>query len=200
MSQPTKTPFYVRQAYRRLSRRVLTSPTQKNYHLDRIRIALKFSENEPLQAALADYFFGCWYDIPFEGQSILDETKERLSDSVYQSFFKCLNKQDYISTISLLANRWSVLITPSLDVPIHQIRTSSDNAWHVADDITELLIKARNNNNPELAQIEDEFLEHCLVCKDRMAFMLVWFRLNKADWHFDDRWFACQASLENNAS
>lgn len=196
MSELQRTPIAVRERYRRASRRVLNAPTTTSYHRERIRIALNFFETEPLQGALADYFFGCWYDMPFSGQAILEEVKERLPAPIYQAFFKCTHKKDYIWSISPLATRWSVLVTPSLDVPSHKLRTSSDTAWYVSDNVVATLLKARNENNPTLSQTEDDFLEHCVACTDRMAFMMVWFRLNKENWLFDERWLNCRKTLE----
>lgn len=197
MSELQRTPTMVREQYRRMSRRILGSPTIANYHKERIRTAMSFFESEPLQGALADYFFGCWYDVPYQGQAILDDAKDRLSAPIYQAFLNCVQKKDYIWDISSLATRWSVLVTPSLNVPTHKLRTSSDHAWHMADSIIASLLKAKEEQNPLLTHLEDDFLEHCIACADRMAFMVVWFRLNKADWIFDERWKNCRKLLEN---
>lgn len=197
MSELQRTPTMVREQYRRMSRRILGSPTIANYHKERIRTAMSFFESEPLQGALADYFFGCWYDVPYQGQAILDDAKDRLSAPIYQAFLNCVQKKDYIWDISSLATRWSVLVTPSLNVPTHKLRTSSDHAWHMADSIIASLLKAKEEQNPLLTHLEDDFLEHCIACADRMAFMVVWFRLNKADWTFDERWKNCRKLLEN---
>lgn len=196
MSEIQRTPTVVRERYRRASRRVLTAPTTTSYHRERIRIALNFFETEPLQGALADYFFGCWYDMPFSGQSILEEVKERLPNPIYQAFLKCTQKKEYIWSISSLATRWSILVTPSLDVPTHKLRTSSDTASYVADSVVAALLKARSENSANLNQIEDDFLEHCIACTDRMAFMMVWFRLHKEHWTFHQRWLDCRKYLE----
>lgn len=197
MSELQRTSANVREQYRRLSRRVLNAPTNTNHHKERIRVAIKFFESEPLQGALADYFFGCWYDVPYHGQAVLDEAKERLSAPIYQAFLNCVHKKDYVWETSPLATRWSVLVTPSLNVPAHKLRTSSDNAWYVADNIIVSLLKARDENSPLLSQLEEDFFEHCIACADRMAFMVVWFRLNKANWQFDERWSSCRKLLEN---
>ncbi|MDO4897472.1 MAG: hypothetical protein Q3971_08940 [Moraxella sp.] len=197
MSESQRTPLLVREQYRRMSRRILGSPTLATYHKERIRTAMSFFESEPLQGALADYFYGCWYDVPHDGQQILDEAKERLSTPIYQAFLNCIHKKNYIWDISPLATRWSVLVVPSLDVPTHKLRTSSDNAWYVADNIITSLLKAKEDDNPLLTQMEDDFLEHCIACADRMAFMVVWFRLNKENWQFDTRWANCRKLLES---
>lgn len=197
MSEIQRTPISVREQYRRMSRRIINTPTIANYHKERIRIAISFFESEPLQGALADYFYGCWYDIPYNGQQLLDEAKERLPVPIYQAFLNCIHKKDYIWAISPLATRWSVLVTPSLDVPTHKLRTSSDTAWYVADNIITTLLNAKADNNPTLSQMEQDFLDHCIACADRMAFMVVWFRLNKENWVFDERWVHCRKLLED---
>lgn len=197
MSQAQRTSATVRADYRRASRQVLASPTNTEYHLERIHAALQFYESEPLQGALADYFYGAWYDMPFDGEDILAQAKDRLSKPVYEAFLNCAHKQEYIWTISPLATRWSVLVTPSLDVAAHQLRTSSDNAWYVADNIIATLLTAREQNSPILSDTEGDFLEHCIACADRMAFMVVWFRLSKEGWNFDERWVNCRKILES---
>ena len=197
MSQVQRTSTAVRADYRRASRRVLTSPTNTSHHQERIRAALQFYESEPLQGALADYFYGAWYDMPFDGEAILAQAKDRLTKPVYDAFLNCVRKKEYIWAISPLATRWSILVTPSLDVATHQLRTSSDNAWYVADNIITTLLAAREQGSTTLSETEDDFLEHCIACADRMAFMVVWFRLSKENWDFDERWVNCRKTLES---
>lgn len=93
MSELQRTSAAVREQYRRMSRRIIVAPNLAAYHKERIRTALNFFENEPLQGALADYFYGCWYDVPFLGKEILDEAKERLPATIYQAFLNCVHKK-----------------------------------------------------------------------------------------------------------
>ena len=56
---------------------------------------------------------------------------------------------------------------------------------------------ARDNQDFDtIEQIENEFFAHCIARNDRLAFSLVWFRLGKSDWQFDDRWNSCQQKLD----
>ena len=39
-----------------------------------------------------------------------------------------------------------------------------------------------------IAEIENEFFNHCIATDDRLAFSLVWWGLAKKDWEFHDNW------------
>lgn len=188
-----------RRTFRHFSRKVFANPTHRPYHEARIKAALQLSEREPLQGAVADYFYACWYDIPYEGLEIFSMVQGRLHPQIEQAFLNCINKLDYMRHSSTFATRWSVLITPSLNVQSHRLRISSDDAKEIAKNITVELMHAQAEHDiRSIKQIEDEFFAHCLACNDRVAFSIVWFRLGKSNWPFDERWRACQKSLEQN--
>lgn len=190
-----------RKSFRYFSRKIFVVPNNRFYHEQRINAALMLNEKEPLQGALADFFYGCWYDIPFDGVDIFDRVKDRLPPHIKQAFQNCINKLDYIKFSSEFATRWSVLVTPSLNVETHRLRISSDDAKEIAKNITNELMSARDNNDwHSVEQLENEFFAHCLACNDRLAFSIVWFRLGKSDWQFDERWSDCQEQLEQNSS
>lgn len=183
--------------FRYYSREVLKRPTELMLHEQRLRLARKFPQNEPLQGALADLFYGCWYDMPLQGEAILATVADRLPLPTRNHFRDCIEKNSYVQRISEVATRWSVLVTPSLNVASHSLRVSSDDARQIAADFGARLIKAKaNNDKQQLTQIEDDFLGHCLACVDRIGFSLVWFRLARNGWVFDERWVACQRQLE----
>ena len=97
----------------------------------------------------------------------------------------------------MLATRWSVLVSPSLNEQTQRLRISSDDAKEIAKDITSDLMLARDNQDFDtIEQIENEFFAHCIARHDRLAFSLVWFRLGKSDWQFDERWNHCQQKLD----
>lgn len=188
-----------RRVFRYYSRKIFSAPNNRYYHEQRINAALLLNEKEPLQGAVADFFFGCWYDIPYDVEDIFVQIQGRLHPQIEQAFHNCINKLDYIRHSSEFATRWSVLVTPSLNVQTHRLRISSDDAKDIAKNITNELMTARDAGNwNSIEQVEREFFAHCLACNDRLAFSIVWFRLGKSDWQFDERWSACQRQLEQN--
>lgn len=190
-----------RHTFRYYSRKVFTDPSNRYYHEQRLNAALLLSEKEPLQVAVADFFFGCWYDIPYDVEAIFARIQGRLHPQIEQAFYNCINKLDYIRHSSEFATRWSVLVTPSLNVQTHRLRISSDDAKEIAKNITAELMSARDTADwNAIDQVEREFFAHCLACNDRLAFSIVWFSLGKRDWQFDERWSHCQQQLEQTGS
>lgn len=186
-----------RHDFRLYSRKIVSAPSNRYYHEQRINAALLLKEKEPLQGAVADFFFGCWYDIPYDVEDIFIRIQNRLHPQIERAFRNCINKIDYIKHSSEFATRWSVLINPSLNVDTHRLRISSDDAKEIAKNITSELMKARHEEDwSTIAQLENEFFAHCLACNDRLAFSIVWFGLGKSDWQFDQRWRSCQERLE----
>ena len=186
-----------RQDFRYYARKIFLAPNNRYYHEQRIDAALLLDEKEPLQGALADFFYGCWYDIPYDIEDIFTRVQDRLHSHIEQGFRDCMQKLDYIDRSSVFATRWSVLVTPSLNEKTQRLRISSDDAKDVAKEITAQLMQARNDEDWEtIEQIESEFFSHCIARHDRLAFSLVWFRLGKSDWQFDERWNNCQQKLD----
>ena len=186
-----------RHDFRFYSRKIFSAPNNRYYHEQRINAALLLTEKEPLQGAVADFFYGCWYDIPYDVEDVFIRIQNHLHPQIERAFRNCINKIDYIRHSSEFATRWSVLITPSLNVDTHRLRISSDDAKEIAKNITTELMSARDNEDwSTIEQIENEFFAHCLACNDRLAFSIVWFRLGKSDWQFDQRWQSCQEHLE----
>ena len=186
-----------RRVFRYYPRKIFSAPNNRYYHEQRINAALLLNEKEPLQGAVADFFFGCWYDIPYDIKSVFARIQGRLHPQIEQAFHNCINKLDYIRHSSEFATRWSVLVTPSLNVQTHRLRISSDDAKEIAKNITNELMSARDAGDWNIIeQVEREFFAHCLACNDRLAFSIVWFRLGKSDWQFDERWSHCQRQLE----
>ena len=186
-----------RKVFRFYSRKVFLAPNNRYFHEQRINAALLLNEKEPLQGAVADFFYGCWYDIPYDVTNLFTRIQDRLYPHVEQGFRDCINKKSYIQRNSMLATRWSVLVSPSLNEQTKRLRISSDDAKEIAKDITIELMQARDNKDwGTIEQIENEFFAHCIARHDRLAFSLVWFRLGKSDWQFDERWNHCQQRLD----
>ncbi len=199
-----ETPISVRIAFREASRRILQSANVPELHIKRIRIGAQFQSSEAVQGALADYFYTCWYEIISDNSKaleILDEVRDRLNSKVQADFYACIEKKQYINRTSRMATSWSVFVSPSMDVAQHLLRTNKQHTMRLVDAIIHELTEAKEKDLPnEIYQIEEKFFEHCLVCDDLMAFMKAWFRLNKINWTFDDRWQNCRMQLEESVS
>lgn len=194
-----------RLGYRHFTRQVLSQPMNMDIHTSRVMAALELTEKEPLQGALADMFFGCWYDVPFFGERMLSQVGDKLHAQTLQQFQACIEKRDYIEPVSKLATRWSVLVSPSMSAYSHQLRASSDDARTIADTtIAELLDEREESDglydDPAIEAIEDQFFAHCLACDDRLAFSLVWWQLSKNGWQFSPRWSDTRQQLEQKSS
>ena len=183
--------------FRFYSRKVFLAPNNRYFHELRINAALLLTEKEPLQGAVADFFYGCWFDIPYDVNNLFTRIKDRLYPHVQQGFRDCIDKKIYVQRNSMLATRWSVLVSPSLNEQHQRLRISSDDAKEIAKDIIAGLLQARAKKDWDtIAQVENEFFAHCMARKDRLAFSLVWFGLGKSDWPFDERWDNCQQHLD----
>lgn len=187
-----------RRQFRYYSRCVRYFPTSAYYHKKRLEMAMVFEQSEPLQGALADYFYACWYDIAREGAALLELFANKLPAHIVESFLVYVNQGQYLSTISPLATRFSVLISPSMNVPAHRLYVNKEDAQKISHDLVKKMMEARMaEDNELLAEIQKDYLAHCLVCQDRMGFMMTWFALSKLGFEFDDEWRACKASLES---
>lgn len=194
-----KTSLETRTQFRYYSRRVLEKPTSRYEHEQRIKIALQLHENEPLQGALADFIYMFWFELVVEDNSILRDIEERLPIKTQQKIAQCLSKQAYLLEISELATRWSVLVVPSIDVPTHRLIIDREESMRIADIVSQQLLTARESNAQHTLQnIEEEFLTHCRVCHDRIAFLSVWIKLSNQAWEFSQTWRDCQQLLNKH--
>lgn len=186
-----------RRQFRYYSRCVRHFPTSTYYHKKRLEMASDFDENEPLQGALADYFFACWYDVAREAAGFLELFAGKLPAHIKASFLAYVNSGQHLPDISPLATRFSVLVSPSMNVPAHRLYINKEDAQKIARDLVEMLSAAKEQGDSEkIAEIQKEYLAHCLVCQDRMGFMMTWFALSKKGWEFDDNWRNCRRQLE----
>lgn len=181
-------------SFRLYSRQVIDQPMNMDIHTSRIMAAMELDEKEPLQGALADMFYGCWFDVPYFGDRMLNQVREKLTPTLLQGFDQCVNHGEYVFKVSHLATRWSVLVSPSIVTYQHQLRVSTDDSKVVAQTtIAALLDIMEEEDDPEdqaeqIAEIEEEFFNHCLVCHDRLAFSMVWWEMSKNKWDFNDKW------------
>lgn len=196
-----KTSLEARSQFRYYSRRILEAPASRYDHEQRIAVAKQFHENEPLQGALADFIYAFWYELSVEDTSALTELAERLSMQVQQQFEQCLLKNRYLLDVSELATRWSVLVSPSIDVPLHRLLVEREESLRIAEVVSEQLLTAREQNAQQTLQnIERSFLTHCRICHDRIAFLTVWMKLSNQAWQFNQQWRDCQTLLGHRLS
>ena len=187
--------------YRLYSRQILSQPMNMDLHTSRIMSAMELEQKEPLQGALADMFYGCWFDVPYFGDRMLAQVKEKLNTTMVEAFTRCVDGADYIFSSSELATRWSVLVSPSMSTYEHQLRISADDSRAVADNVISTLLDILEDEDEEdadkhITAIENDFFAHCLVCNDRLAFSIVWWELAKNNWQFHQGWTQCRQALE----
>lgn len=194
-----KTSLEARTQFRYYSRRILERPTSRYDHEQRIGIAKQFNENEPLQGALADFIYAFWYELAVEDSSVLRDIEDRLPTKVQQKFAQCIHKQAYLLEVSELATRWSVLVAPSIDVPLHRLIVDREESIRIADMVSQQLLNAREHQAQQTLQnIEESFLTHCRVCHDRIAFLTAWMKLSNQAWEFNQAWRDCQKLLNEH--
>lgn len=188
--------------YRLYSRQIISQPMNMDIHTSRIMTAMELDKKEPLQGALADMFFGCWFDVPYFGERMLTQVKEKLNPTVLAGFEKCVVGSDYVFDVSPLATRWSVLTKPSMQAFEHQLRISSDDSRSVADIVVSALMDTLEEEDEgeerdeQIAEIENDFFAHCLATDDRLAFSIVWWELAKNKWEFHQGWTDCRHEFE----
>lgn len=153
-----------RRRFRLCSRHVCVSPHDYGLHAERLHAALAVPDAEPTQGALADLFYGSTAASADFKRKALDLVRERLP-APYQQWFEPYVSARPFPDCSPLATRWSVLVRPSLDVPRRELRCSADDSRAMAHAATSAW-----RRDDRVAQ--DEFLRHCFVCLDNLAFML----------------------------
>lgn len=190
--------------YRLYSRQIISQPMSMDIHTSRIMTAMELDKKEPLQGALADMFYGCWYDVPYFGERMLSQVKEKLNPTIRAGFERCVAGSAYVFDVSPLATRWSVLTKPSMQTFDYQLRISSDDSRTVADIIISALLDTLEDEDEGeardaiIAEIEQDFFSHCLATDDRLAFSIVWWELAKNKWQFHQGWTDCRQQFEKH--
>ena len=150
--------------FRACSRRVMRQPTDLVAHSERLNVALKLPGSEPVQGALADCFVGSGLgaSVGVRGAA-LEKVRPRLSLDIARRFEQHLRGTEF-PLCSPMATCWSVLAIASMDVPRRIRRCSIDDSLRLAD------AAAQAYQRGDAAAL-DEFLEHCRVCRDSVAFV-----------------------------
>ncbi len=177
--------------FRALSRNVVCAPSDRDAHFARLKAAHLMPGAEPTQGALADFFYGCADATGAERRAVVDRSRSHLGT------FEALAFSQYPDGVafpacSSLATRWSVLVTPSLDAPRRALRCSPDDSREVA----RAAIEAWHGGD---IAAQDAFLQHCWVCRDTLAFMLVRRTILKTQARLPEGWNIVFASLQSIA-
>ena len=179
-------------ALRTHARRLLLSPQDAGAHMARLHAALQMPDSEPVQGALADLYVSLPRSESALRVAALQMAESRLNPHVAEAFAR--NSQGYpLPAITPLATRWSVLAHPSADVPARVRRASPDHSRRLAREVVQALCEGE----PAVAaRVESAFLDHCINCQDKLAFMLATRELRREELALDDRWSRAASWLE----
>jgi hypothetical protein len=177
-----------RQTVRRLARHLLRNSTDAGAHIARLQAALELPGAEPVQGALADLFtcFGMGHEQL--KRTALQLSHERLSAHAAR-WFEAQVVQSALPAINSLATRWSVLAHPCANISSRARRCSTDDSRMLAGQAV-LAFEAGDQ------AAQNEFLHHCVVCLDNLAFMLARRALLKSGALLPDDWAAVSLQLE----
>lgn len=173
-----------RRVMRTHARALLRDPRDPAAHLARLHAALQLSDDEPVQGVLADLFVGLPRHDTALRHAALQMAEQRLLPHVAAAFLR--HSQGHaLLPITALATRWSVLARPSADVPARMRRANPDHSRRLAREVVEALC---DGEPLAAARTEREFLDYCISCQDKLAFMLASRDLRRHALALDDRW------------
>ena len=179
-----------RERFRQAGRVVLRQPDDPHLHAARVDVACDLEGAEPLQGALADLLHGCAPDVARHGALLArPAVRARLAPHVGEALRRCAGNGQRLAAANAFATRWSVLTSPSLDVPRRALLCSTDDARVIAARAIPML-RAGD------AQAEDDFLAHCEGAGDALAFMVARRALTREGYALSARWEAVSAALQ----
>lgn len=185
-----------RRQFRTRTCAVLRAPQDASAHLARLQTALQLGDVEPLQGALADLFVALPKEETAIRQAALALAAPRLPPYVAEAFDR--NAHGHALTqVTTLATRWSVFAQPSASVPARIRRASPDHSRRLAARVVEALL---DGEPLQAARIERDFLDHCVSCQDKLAFMLASRDLRRHQIAVGDRWERVAGWLEQHAA
>lgn len=185
-------PLAARATFRERTSAVARNPDDAALHLARLHAALQLPGAEPVQGALADLFAATPLTDPDLRRNALQMAEVRLNPHVAQAFVR--HTQGHaLPRITALATRWSVWALPSAEVPARVRRASPDDSHRMARQVVEALY---DGEPTDAARIEQDFLDHCISCQDKLAFMLATRDLRRAEIVVDERWTRVAAWLQ----
>jgi hypothetical protein len=181
-----------RRIFRARTIEVMRAPHDSNAHLARLHAAIQLDDSEPLQGVLADIFVALPVEDEKTRQTALQITASRLSRFVTESFSRYIHGP-LPPIVTTLATRWSVIANPSSNVPARVRRASPDHSRRMAISV----VSALQTSDPALSpKIENDFLDHCIFCQDKLAFILARCDLRRHEIALGDRWMQVAGWLE----
>ena len=192
LAATTPDPQSARARFRERTCAIARSPDDAALHLARLHAALQLPGAEPVQGALADLFATMPLTDPSLRRNALQMAEARLNPHVAKAFVR--HTQGHaLPRITSLATRWSVWAQPSAEVPARVRRASPDDSHRLARQVVEALY---DGEPTDAARIEQDFLDHCISCQDKLAFMLATRDLRRAEIVVDERWTRVAAWLQ----
>lgn len=182
----------VRRTLRARTIEVMRSPNDSNAHLARLHAAIQMDDMEPLQGVIADIFVALPGEDITTRKTALQLIETRLPIYLTQCFSHHL-KGNALPTVTALATRWSVFAQPSSNVPARMRRASPDHSRRMARSVVDALQASDPSLSPK---IESDFLDHCMSCQDKLAFMLARKDLRRREIALGDRWVQVASCLE----
>lgn len=170
------------------ARRVLAHPGDAQAHLGRVQAALLLDGTEAVQGALADMFTQLDAQQADAKRLAFQSCAERLSPRAHAAFEQLLPLGP-LARINPLSTRWSLLSIPTADIPARARRCSLDDSRRLA----QLGIEAFETAD---ADGQEAFLDHCITCHDKMAFMLARRAVIKHSGRLPAHWEAVGERLE----
>ena len=163
---PQQRDFSDRERFRLLGRKMLDKPDEADRHELRVLAGCSLAGTEPVQGAVADMLHVCEPNAERFGR-LLDrpEVVAHLPAYVHQAFQALVKSGERLSKASPLATRYSLIATPSLDVPKRALLVSVDDSATLARRAVEAVQLGDTT-------AEEEFLAHCRGAHDTLAFML----------------------------
>ena len=182
-----------RERYRLAGRQLIRNRADSVLHQARVQSACEIEGAEPLQGALADMLHAGVADDQSESgvAKLLSDSSlyNRLAPHIAGELMKRSKSGMGLPRITPLATRWSVLVSPSLDVPARALLCGVDDSRSLA---TRVVVDVLAGS----ASAEDAFLLHCEGAGDSMAFMLARRALQRAGHEFSDRWEMVSVALQ----
>lgn len=180
--------YAVRAQFRASSRVVYVRPRDYALHCARLHAALALPGTEPIQGALADLFFGCRDELAARKNDAMEIVGDRLSSAYRRRFEPYVLVNDF-PVSSRMATRWSVLVRPSIEIPRREMRCSSDDSRALA----QAAVRAWRDGDHTA---QEEFLQHCWICRDALAFMLARREILRTQEALPERWTAVSLFLQ----
>ena len=130
---PQQRDYSDRERFRLLGRKMLDKPDDADRHELRVLAGCALAGTEPVQGALADMLHACEPNAERFGRLLeRPEVVSHLPAYVLQGFQALVKSGERIAKASPLATRYSVLATPSLDVPKRALLVSVDDSRTLA--------------------------------------------------------------------